>query len=210
MKMLPVLTTAAAALVLQGCATVADSAAKAANAPVCCKSFAELPVERFVQQPEPVPVQWGDGAPAFDFPSGRSYFKGYELPAGASRLLVRSWATGSTAFETRTLSQVFCPVVTFLDSQRSVVSMERKVPDWASRAHPQFRAGMPSFVANLDVPPAARFVVLHTDPAMYGIPVTRLTGGGGYMVGSTFVYNAGGEPIRHPCGPHANAEVSIL
>lgn len=196
-------------LCICGCASVADLAAKLEAKPSCCKSAAEFRYEP-LQAGTTTPLSLDEESSAYAFASGKSYFKAYVVPkqATATKLRVRSWATGSTAFETRKLSQLYCPQVTFLDSAYQVIASNDRVPSWAQGA---LATGMlPSFIADFEIPPNASYVVLHSNPAGYGRLATRYTGGGGYMVGSTFVTERGGEPIHHPCGPTANAEISLI
>ena len=194
---------------ISGCASVADLTAKLDAKASCCKSPAEFKYEP-LQPGVAAPLSLGEESPAYAFASGKSYFHAYSLPQqrAVTKLRVRSWATGSTAFETRKLSQLYCPQVTFLDATYQTVASNDKVPSWARG---DLATGLlPSFIAEFEVPSSAVYVVLHTNPAAYGRLATRYTGGGGYMVGSTFVMERGGEPIHHPCGPTANAEISLL
>lgn len=204
-RSLPVLLS----IIVSGCASLADLTAKQEAKPVCCKSVAEFKYEP-LSLDATTTLSLGDESSTFTFPSGKSYFKAYALPLQrrAAKLRVRSYATGSTAFETKKLSQLYCPQVTFVDASYQTLASDETVPTVARGA---LATGLlPSFIAEFEVPPGATYVVLHTNPTGYGRLATRYTGGGGYMVGSTFVMERGGEPIHHPCGPTANAEISLL
>jgi hypothetical protein len=196
-------------ILVSGCASVADLTAKLETKPSCCKSPSEFKYEP-LQKDATTPLSLGDDSFAYAFPSGKSYFKAYALPQQrvATKLRIRSFATGSTAFETRKLSQLYCPQVSFLNASYQTLTSNDTVPSVARGA---LATGLlPSFIADFEIPSSASYVVLHTNPAGYGRLATRYTSGGGYMVGSTFVMERGGEPIYHPCGPTANAEISLL
>ncbi|MFN3571504.1 MAG: hypothetical protein ACK4VX_14575 [Polaromonas sp.] len=196
-------------LLLSACASLTDLKAAMQAAPVCCKSFTEfkyLPLDAAAT----TDLALGQNSPAFVFDGGKSYFQAYSLPARSSarKLRVRSFITGASALETKTLSQVYCPKVSFLDAKYQVVASSYDVPRWARGA---LATGIfPSFVADFEVPASAAYVVLHTDPAGFGTLVTRYTGAGAYLVGSHVVVERGGEPIHHPCGPVARAELSLM
>ncbi len=197
------------AVLVPGCASMTDLSAMQEAKASCCKSPADFKYEP-LQPGAPTPISLSDESPVYVFAAGKSYFKAHVLPRQrtATKLRVRSFATGSTAFETRTLSQLYCPQVTFLNSSHETLASNDIVPLVARGA---LAAGiLPSFVAEFEIPPSAVYVVLHTNPAGYGRLATRYTGGGAYMVGSALVMERGGEPIHHPCGPIANAEISLL
>ncbi|MEK9940227.1 MAG: hypothetical protein VW548_04600 [Methylotenera sp.] len=192
-----------------GCATVANTSAVLSTTPSCCKSLADFKYEQLALD-KAVQLTLSDKSPAYEFPSGKSYFKAYSLPVEKKQttLRVRSWATGSVAFETEKLSQLYCPEVTFLDKHYKAVFSNDLIPSPAQGA--LATGWRPSFIAEFEVPPEATYVLLHSKPGGYGRLATRYTGGGAYAVGSTYVVERGGEPIYHPCGPTADAEVSVV
>lgn len=197
------------ATVVSGCASMSDLSAKLEAKASCCRSPADFKYEP-LPPGAPTPMSLSDESPVYVFAAGKSYFKAHVLPQQrtATKLRVRSFATGSTAFETRKLSQLYCPQVSFLSSSYETLTSTDVVP---SVARGQLATGiLPSFVADFEVPTSAVYVVLHTNPAGYGRLATRYTGSGAYMVGSALVIERGGEPIHHPSGPIANAEISLL
>lgn len=197
------------ASLVSACASMTDLSAKLQAKASCCKSPADFKYESLALD-APTPMSLSDESPVYVFAAGKSYFKAHVLPqqGTATKVRVRSYATGSTAFETKTLSQLYCPQVTFLNSSYETLTSIDQVPRVARGA---LATGIfPSFVAEFEIPTSAVYVVLHTNPAGYGRLATRYTGGGAYMVGSALVMERGGEPIPHPCGPIANAEISLL
>ncbi len=198
-----------AVTLFSGCASMADLSAKQASKESCCSSPAEFKYEPLLSGAL-TPMSLNEESPVYEFAIGKSYFKAHALPrpGTATKLRVRSFATGSMAFETRKLSQLYCPQVSFLDSRFETVASNDIVPSVARGA---LATGiLPSFLAEFDIPPSAVYVVLHTNPSGYGRLATRYTGGGAYAVGNAVVIERGGEPIHHPCGPVANAEISLL
>ena len=192
-----------------GCATVADTSAVLSTKSSCCKSPADFRYEQLTLGTA-VQLTLDDKSPAYAFGSGKSYFKAYFLPVvnKETTLRVRSWATGSVAFETEKLSQLYCPEVTFLDKNHQAIFSNDLIPSPAKGA--LATGWRPSFIADFEIPSAATYVVLHSRPGGYGRLATRYTGGGAYAVGNAYVVERGGEPIYHPCGPTADAEISVV
>lgn len=197
------------AIFISGCASMVDLSAKQESKASCCKSPADFKYEP-LSPSALTPMSLSEESPVYVFATGKSYFKAHALPQQrtATKLRIRSFATGSTAFETQKLSQLYCPQVSFLNSNYDTLTSNDMVPSVARGA---LATGiLPSFLAEFEIPTSAVYVVLHTNPAGYGRLATRYTGGGAYMVGSALVMERGGEPIHHPCGPIANAEISLL
>jgi hypothetical protein len=161
---------------------------------------------QFLTAGAPVEFLLDEQSPVFVFSTGKSYFKAISLSTEASgrKLRVSSQPTGSIAFETGQYSQSFCPRVIFLDQQfGEIVAVED-----VSRYSLGFWSS--AFVSHFEIPSTARYAVLHTNPQRYGVPAFRYTTGGAYMVGGAMVIERGGEAIRHPCGPVANAAAELL
>lgn len=180
---------------LSGCATIADLQSKVEAKPDCCKSPAEFTYIPLAAEGLTA-VSLRDQSPTFSFSTGKSYFVAYALPQSAihRRLLVRSFITGSSAVESNTYSQVFCPQVTFLDNRYQQLTSIEKRP---LVARGRWSKGIfPSFLSDFDVPPFATYAVLHTNPSNYGQLNMR--------------YAGDGDTIYHPCGPVADAEISFL
>jgi hypothetical protein len=98
-------------VLLTGCATTVDKQfASLDQSRVCCASVAEFKFE-------PLPAKGGkfkldQRAPVFDFESGRSYFKAFELPgAGLRRYRVKSYFNGMF------IGQYLDPVLLILDAE---------------------------------------------------------------------------------------------
>jgi hypothetical protein len=180
-------------ILLSACATVPELRAKVEAKLVCCKSPAEFPYAPLATEGL-TKITLGEPSPVYGFPTGKSYFAAYSLPPGMSRrLLVRTFITGSAAVESVTYSQVFCPQATFLDSAFRELSTVEKRP---SVARGQWAKGIfPSFLSDFDVPPSATYVVFYTNPSSYGLLNMR--------------YAGDGAMLYHPCGPVADAEISL-
>lgn len=186
-----------------GCITT-ESIRQNLNAkPSCCKSMGEFKYDA-LELGSHAAFQLSDKSPVFVFETGKSYFKAFSLPAGGKLLRVSSQPTGSIALETEKYSQAFCPRALFLD--------EAFNPIFASDSVPNYARGFWSsaFISQFEIPSKGRYVVLHTNPKIYDQMAVRYTNGGGYMVGSAFVFERGGGAIYHPCGPVADALVEVL
>jgi len=189
------------ACTLAACASVQESAQKVEARASCCKSMAEMHFEH-LRKAESQSFTLDDTSPVFSFDIGKSYFKAYTLPTGGknTKLKVTSNPTGSIGFEPTKLSQVFCPQATFLDENFGTLVSIRRVPTYVRGF---------GLISEFEIPEPTKYVVLHTNPSIYGALVTRYTLGGGYAVGNNFVFERGGEPIHHPCGPVADASVEV-
>lgn len=179
---------------LSGCATVPELKAKVDAKPACCKSPAEFQYAPLAAEGL-TKITLDESSPVYGFPTGKSYFVAYSLPRGTSRrLLVRTFITGSSAVEASTYSQIFCPQLTFLDTAFKEISTVGKRPLVATG---QWSKGVfPSFLSDFDVPLYAAYVVFYTNPSNYGLQNMR--------------YAGDGARIYHPCGPVADAEVSLM
>jgi hypothetical protein len=189
---------------LASCATLPEIAQKLDAKTPCCNSVSEFNYEQLITG-SPTALLLGEESPVFTFNTGKSYFKAFSIPTQAQgrKLHVRSKPTGSVALETEKWSQVYCPQVTFLDQSFTAVSSSHRVPRYVRG---MWSAG---FMSDFDIPVSAHYVVFHTNRETDGLFVTRYTSGGAYMVGAAIVADRGGEPIEHPCGPVADAEVEI-
>lgn len=195
------------AVALAGCANLTDIKANLQKKPPCCKSFDELTYSA-IPAKDTYPIQLGDHSPVFEFDVGKSYFTALELPpASAGRQFqMYSMATGSTAFEVATLAQIFCPRVLFLDASKAVIRAEEQLPRYdVFKGFGALRRGAGS---EARVPEGARYAVVHSNPARYGEFVYRHDGPSGYMVGATYVREAGGA-LPFPCAPVADALVRL-
>lgn len=195
---------------ISSCASLADLSVKMNSKNSCCKSFTDIKYEALGKEKIQA-FELNENSLTYDFSQGKSYFKAYSLPRDLNlnlTLLVRSFVTGTPNLESMRQSQVFCPTATFLNSQYQIIEALDKLP---SLATPDLRklSFSPNFVTQFKPPEKAAYVVFHTNPAVFGHPISRYTSGGGYMVGKTFVFEQGGEAIRHPCAPIAEAEVSL-
>ncbi len=108
-----------AALLLQSCTTSYGTAVRQyGDAPLCCASLADLPVEP-LQAGDKKSFDLSDGAPAYRFTTGKSYFRAFALPQGPYpyRVTVRSFLVGDRLKS----AYLFFPQLITLDEQRRVV-----------------------------------------------------------------------------------------
>jgi len=108
-----------AALFVQACAKPYSGVVRQyREAPPCCASLAELPVEP-LQLSDKNSFDLADNSPAFRFETGKSYFRAFTLPQGPYpyRVTVRSFLVGSYLKS----AYIFYPQLLTLDANRKVV-----------------------------------------------------------------------------------------
>ena len=195
--LLPGLTALVAA-----CATLPEITQKLEARPSCCKSMSEFSYER-LNVAQNVAFTLNESSAVFAFEAGKSYFKAFAVPppGGARLLSVRSRPTGSITIETRKWSQVYCPQATFLDAEFRLITSGYRIPAYMREAQTA------SFISRFNIPSNTRYVVLHTDPRSFGQIATRSTDT--YAVGGPPGTDRDGDPILHPCGPVADADVEL-
>lgn len=198
---------AVALVSLVACANLTDITSELGKKPACCTGVHQFSYAA-MSTTGPTPIQLGPQSPVFDFDVGKSYFSALELPPNSAGRMLQFYAmaTGSTAFETSTLAQIFCPRVLFLDADKRTISADDQVPSFD--IFTDFGALMRGAGAQFPVPDAARYVVVHSNPARFGQLVYRYSRPSGYMVGQTFVFGQG-EAFPFPCAPVADALVRL-
>ncbi len=108
-----------AAMLSQGCAKPYSAVLRQfSDAPSCCASLADLPVEP-LRPGDTKSFDLGGDNPAYRFATGKSYFRAFALPQGGYpyRVIVRSFLIGDdlkTAY-------LFFPKIVTLDENRQVV-----------------------------------------------------------------------------------------
>jgi hypothetical protein len=106
-------------LCIQGCAKPYGTALRLySEAPDCCASPAELPVE-LLRQGDKKSFDLDAGSPAYRFNSGKSYFRAFSLPQGPYpyRVTVRSYIIGDNLKS----AYIFYPQLITLDANRKLV-----------------------------------------------------------------------------------------
>ncbi len=120
MRIVVRLLAAIGALVLvPGCATTYRTAVSGfRDAPVCCSSLAEIPVEP-LKMGNSTHFTLGKGAPAFRFDTGKSYFRAFALPDGPYpyRVTIDSYLVGGYLKS----AYLFRPLLMTLDAGRRPV-----------------------------------------------------------------------------------------
>lgn len=115
----------AGAFALSGC-TIAPSQQEAADqiaaASICCKSISELPFTP-VTFPSTTEFTIDQASPAFEFFSGKSFFKAFEIPQATEpyTIMVRSYLVTTVQLT----QMVFYPVVVFLNEQHQIAHIIR-------------------------------------------------------------------------------------
>lgn len=118
-RALPSLLVLGAVILIQGCAKPYGAVLRQYNeVPVCCTSLTELPVEP-LRLGDKINFDMGDGSPAYQFDTGKSYFRAFALPKGPYpyKVTVRSFLIGD---DLKT-SYFFFPRLITLDENRKVV-----------------------------------------------------------------------------------------
>ncbi|HEY6872698.1 MAG TPA: MalM family protein [Geobacteraceae bacterium] len=118
-RAVPPLLVLGAGILFQGCAKPYGAALRQYNeAPVCCASLAELPVEP-LHLGDTKSFNLGGNSPAYRFTTGKSYFRAFSLPQGPYpyKVTARSFLIGDdlkTAY-------IFFPKLMTLDENRRVI-----------------------------------------------------------------------------------------
>jgi hypothetical protein len=191
-----------------GCATVSSLTEKLNSTQPCCTDFSQVAFKA-LPVGEELSFSLDDKSPVFNFDVGKSYFIGFSLPPESkSRMLqVMALPTGSTAFETTKLAQIFCPRVLFLGKDKQQIEVREASGEFLrGTGFSGLRFGATS---SMKIPEGTAYIVLHSNPATFGDYRTLYTRGGAYTVGSTLVIDRGGEPINFPCAPNADAKIRI-
>jgi hypothetical protein len=178
-------------VMLCGCASDAPRPGNALfDGPVCCEALRELEFSRF---PLNHAAQFviGPGAPVFEFPSGKSFVRAFELPEGRafSRLEVRTFLVGSWSEG----YHAFGPVLQFLDSNKNPLGSEIAPLLLYGATKPRG----PTWTGNVDVPATAVYFVVFTKADLEKTRRLALppTPGGSSGSGATFFY-VPGLPLR--------------
>lgn len=118
-KTLGLLFLLCAIFLVQGCAKPYASVVRHYREdPVCCDSMAELPIDE-LQAGDRKSFDLGAGSPAYQFDTGKSYFRAYLLPLGGYpyRVTIRSYLVGDYLKS----AYLFFPQLITLDERRKVV-----------------------------------------------------------------------------------------
>jgi maltose operon protein len=112
-------------LLAAGCAPSYDAAAKElVAAKSCCRDLTEFKYEELPQD-EPLVFELNQSSPAFNFPSGKSFFKALRLPERSLpyTIKIRSYAQGNSNLD----SYIFYPKILLLNDS---FALEKKIlPD---------------------------------------------------------------------------------
>jgi maltose operon periplasmic protein len=159
--------SALAALALSAC-TIAPTQQEATNqiaaAPVCCKELSELPFEA-ITFPSTTEFHIDTASPAFEFFSGKSFFKAFALPQAGEpyTIMLRSYLVTTMGLQ----QMVFYPVVAFL-SEKHEISYFMRPADFRFRDSTLWSEPMdpPKVEARIRIDPTRdqpRYMVVFTD-----------------------------------------------
>jgi maltose operon periplasmic protein len=180
-------------LLVAGCATpLATQRASLAGKAVCCGSPSEFTYSPLASERKAV-VEITEAAPAYAFPSGKSYFAAFKLESKRNRtLLVESEFNGVL------IGQFFQPTCMFLDVNHRPLRTDSPAMDFVpSTLIPHSDAHM---AGALKVPDNAEYVVIYTTGVSESTAKATIPGGVG-------VFIAGG---RFPVvSPNSDATVSL-
>ena len=171
-------------ILLSGCASqVVQLTADLESQPSCCATLADLPFSSLGSENE-VRFPIGPGDRVFNFPSGKSYVKAFELPRDDrfAGLEVRTYLVG----EWIPTAHAFGPFFQFLDGEK--VPIEAEVSPQLYYDEGFFEGSR--WTGVVKIPLAARYFVIFTKPELVKFQRIPLAGTSGYAysAGSSFVY----------------------
>ncbi len=195
-------------LLIAGCTTLPDLTRQLDATEACCSDFTQM---KFLPLPavDESSFELDKTSPVFAFDVGKSYFIAYSLPAKSEGkvLQVMALATGSTAFESAKLAQIFCPRMLFLGEDKKLLEANETRGEFIrNMGFSGLRFGATSSVT---IPQGSAYVVLHSNPATFGQYRILYTRSSVYMAGNIPVISPGGEGIPFPCAPIADAKLRI-
>jgi hypothetical protein len=127
----------------------------------CCQTFSAMAFRRLTNE-QKFDITLNQN-PVYQFSQGKSYFIAFERPAESQFVEVTSWLNGLLIQNTT----LVYPLLTVLDKNYSVISTLRPKEHWkyglSIKKHP---VKAPYYVVQFRLPDEARYVVMHTDPAM--------------------------------------------
>lgn len=132
-----------------------------ANAQLCCTSYGQIQFGK-LKMDEEKSFALLPSSPVFQFPHGRSFLVGYELPAGAKTLLLKTLPVNMLYNRT---GHVLVPAVVFLDEKKELSEIVR----------PSFVSRRPSFIGDswaegsVAVPSNAKFAIVVDAKAQQGL-----------------------------------------
>jgi subtilase family serine protease len=152
---------------------------------------------------EPAPTKtWqkfeiGSSAKVFPFTQGKSYFEAFALgEAPIRQIIFRVHILGATKYN----RSIFCPSAVLLDQAfvpigTPEIPLQYVAPTWTANGY---------LAGRMEVPAAARYVVIHTSNAQGGhVPISVRREGFAYSTGTStvFVPGRGFEKVELPCAP---------
>ena len=192
---------------LPGCAPIETQVKKLDEARSCCKSPREFRYLDLAQEPE-AEFELTDQSPAFDFPTGKSFFQGLKLPADhqAWRIKVRTDLRGMSS-----LGGQFCPSLTLLDRNFAHIETKYVQPIWQA---PGLTERGYFYAQYVSVGPGVAYIVVHMDRRNADGKLMLVSGGGGSIIlpfgTALLAVSDGPVSVTHsPCAPVGRLAVSV-
>lgn len=134
---------------------------KLAQTKPCCASYRDIQYAKLSLGQEATAVLTPE-SPVFEFPSGRSFFAAFELPANSRAIIVKTYPVNMLYNRT---GHVLIPAVHFLDAGHQVVATFK--PPYVAR-NPRV-IGNSWGEAEVLIPGSARYVVLLDSKSLDGL-----------------------------------------
>ena len=193
-------------LFVSACSPLPRQAERLASQQACCVKLADIQFKR-IEIAQTLDIRITEDSPSYIFPEGKSYLSAVELPnrPGQTKILIKTHRTGLLVPD----SQIFCPVVTYLDDRMTPVLTTKELP--LSYEPPGLiKSGF--WYSIVTVPPTPKYAVIHTPAKTIGKPIALSGQSSGYAfyTGSSYVYVPGGPTVqRYPCGQTGELELEL-
>lgn len=163
-----------------GCASVQMQRDALTQAKPCCNSYSDLPIEQFPPVGEELEIT--ERTPVFDFLTGRSRFRAFELPAldeAAARLSVTALGQATGVYSGgKSWQPYFHPAVTFLNAEKAMISTYTEDNPAAPPDTCGALFGCGVAILMMKIPQDAKYVVIHTPFEKVGeTKIEQLSGG---------------------------------
>lgn len=193
-------------LFVSACSPLPRQAERLAGQQACCAKLTDIQFKK-IELAKTLSIRITEDSPAFMFPEGKSYMLAVELPDRPSqtKMFIKTHRTGLLVPD----SQIFCPVVTYLDDRMAPVLTTEELP-LTYEPPGLIKSGF--WYSVVTVPPNSKYAVIHTPAKMIGRPITLSGQSSGYafFTGSSYVYVPGGPTTqRYPCGQTGELELEL-
>lgn len=157
MRFAPALILSLLAQMLTGCVSYTQShRASLDQEAVAFAGMHEFPFQSIKERQR---IEIGPESPSYDFDDGRSYFVAIRIPQPAPTYFN---LTSRPIGQWIPTSHLFLPMLLFLDAEHRVIA---RMPPFLVH-NPRFMHGL-DFDGQVEIPPDARFIVLHSIPEAF-------------------------------------------